>query len=79
MEQIEHKCIKCRSEYTDEQPDDYLCPSCNETRLAIAREVDAKMGSTVGQKPTGGWERIEMLKANGIKRNGMSFINAKDL
>lgn len=51
MKKYPHKCIKCKADYSDLDADDYLCESCNESRLAIAREVDKKVGSTVGQQP----------------------------
>lgn len=40
-----HKCIKCKTDYTDFDEDDYYCASCNEERKRIAAEVDAKMSS----------------------------------
>lgn len=40
---IPHKCIKCGTDYSDKEVDDYYCESCNEARKAIAREVDAKI------------------------------------
>ncbi len=49
--QYPHKCIKCKVDYSDSDIDDYLCENCNQARLVIAREVDAKVGSTVGQQP----------------------------
>lgn len=45
-----HKCIKCKTDYSDLDFEDYLCDDCNAARLAVAREIDAKF-NTVGQVP----------------------------
>lgn len=36
-------CIKCGDNYQSEDPDPYYCKSCNDARLALAEEVDAKI------------------------------------
>lgn len=42
-----HLCIKpgCANTYEDEDPDRYYCPTCNEARLIIAKQVDAQFGA----------------------------------
>ena len=40
-----HPCIKCSTEYQDEDPDAYYCTACNEERKKIAAEIDKKMGN----------------------------------
>jgi hypothetical protein len=48
-----HHCIKpgCTNQYNSEEPDAYYCPSCDKVRLAIAKQVDAKI-ATRPRKPT---------------------------
>jgi len=36
-------CVKCKVEYKDKEPDDYYCSPCNEARLEIAKQINAKM------------------------------------
>jgi len=76
-----HKCIKCKTDYESLDEDAYLCDSCNEERLAMAREIDAKVGSTVGQQPNGMATRYEAMRRSGQLKviNGIPMINAKDL
>lgn len=39
-----HQCIKpgCDNTYEDEEVDAYYCASCQEEKLAIAKEIDRK-------------------------------------
>lgn len=48
---FKHACIKCKSPYQDSEPDAYYCPLCNEERLRIAKEVDAKRSSIPHKSP----------------------------
>ena len=43
--QYEHQCIKptCSTTYKDTDPDAYYCSPCNEFKVKIAKEVDAKL------------------------------------
>lgn len=52
-------CIKCSAQYRDSDPDPYWCESCNAERKALAREIDRKVGSTVGQRPTSGFQSLD--------------------
>lgn len=73
-------CIKCKKPYESEENDPYLCDECDAKRLQLAKEIDAKVGSTVGQRPNNAWERIQAIKqATGKSVKGMTFINLKDL
>lgn len=56
MEIFTHKCTKCSLEYQDTEPEPYYCEVCNKERLAVAKEVDARLGSTVGQQPGGEYQ-----------------------
>jgi len=38
-----HNCIKCGSQYQDEDVEAYYCPPCIEAKNKIAEEVDKKM------------------------------------
>ena len=46
-----HSCIKCSSEYEDNQVDAYYCPSCVKSKAVIAAEIDAKL-SKIPRKET---------------------------
>lgn len=52
-------CLKCNADYRDNDPDPYWCESCNAERKALAREIDRKVGSTVGQRPTSGFQNLD--------------------
>lgn len=52
-------CVKCNTEYRDNDPDPYWCESCNAERKALAKEIDRKVGSTVGQSPTSGFQSLD--------------------
>lgn len=39
---MKHTCIMCKSEYHDEDVDDYYCPTCLEKKKKLAAEIDAK-------------------------------------
>lgn len=43
MQEFSHKCIKCKIDYKDGDQDDYYCTTCNNERLRIAKEIDAKI------------------------------------
>lgn len=87
MKTYTHSCIKCLKQYSDNEIDAYYCNECNNARLQIAREIDKKVGSTVGQKPTG----ISALEADMKLKGGFSettqdginnsrlFINVRDI
>jgi uncharacterized Zn ribbon protein len=38
-----HSCLKCKTQYTDDEVDAYYCSSCNEERKRIANEIDMKL------------------------------------
>ncbi len=60
--EFEKNCLKCNALYRDFDPDPYWCEVCNAERKAIAREIDKKVGSTVGQRPNSGFQSLD---ANG--------------
>ena len=66
-------CIKCKTQYDEIEDDPYYCPSCLEEKKLIAAQIDAKLGSTVGQKPSGLLQQYDSL----TKIRG--FVKAKDL
>ncbi len=71
-----HKCIRCKSEYKSRDEDAYLCNDCNATRLAVAREVDAKH-NTVGQIPNSDWTNLERTGSIDMGNGSKIFIMAK--
>ncbi len=52
-------CIKCGTKYQSKDDDPYFCPSCLSARKVLEREIDAKVGSTVGQVPNSDWQKLE--------------------
>ncbi len=73
----EHKCIKCKANYSDLDIEDYLCTECNASRLLIAKEIDAKF-NTVGQKPSSDLTTyMNALGANGGKFPSISQMGIK--
>jgi len=72
---ITHKCIKCQTEYKDNDPDDYYCKSCEEIKNKIAKEVDKKMAGKVSKNIKSDLQIFDELR----KSRGSKFINIKDL
>lgn len=74
MKTFIHKCIKCATEYSDEDVDPYLCADCNEKRLVIAKEIDAKIAlQGKREQPVSDFQRYNELT------KGKGFANIKDL
>jgi predicted nucleic acid-binding Zn-ribbon protein len=81
---ISHNCIKCGQVYEDKDVDAYYCEACKKEKAILAKAIDAKVGSTVGQEPKSEFKALEALaRAKGGFRgndtNGGMFINVKDL
>lgn len=73
METFSHQCIKCSETYTDTDPEVYYCPTCNEQRKAIAKEVDAKLKMRPKKPVESAIAQYDRL------RNARGFVNIKDL
>lgn len=71
-----HKCIRCKTEYQSETDDAYLCNDCNTNRMAIAREIDAKI-KTVGQVPNGDWTLLDKTGTMDMGNGSKIFVMAK--
>ena len=67
-----HSCIKpaCVARYESEDPEPYYCPSCNEQRLVIAKEIDAKMAGRPKKEVRGIFSQKDF-----VGKNGRSFFN----
>lgn len=73
---IEHTCIKCKEKYSDEDNDDYYCPTCNELKKQIAKEVDAKMATRVSKRKV----KSDLQVYDEIRQaRGSRFVNINDL
>lgn len=70
-----YNCIKCGTEYQSKDNEAYLCDACNEIRLAIAKEIDAKFvpSKIIGKSNLQVFE--ELARTKGVR----GFVNAKDL
>jgi hypothetical protein len=58
-----HTCIKpgCENTYQDSDPDAYYCPSCQEQKKVLARQIDKQYGSTIGQQPSGPLQEFDAV------------------
>lgn len=76
MSLFSHNCIKCQEVYEDTDPDPYYCRTCNEQRILIAKEVDAKHATRISKKPAMSDLQMydEIRKARGVQ-----FVNIKDM
>lgn len=83
MSQYTHKCVKCSIPYTDIDPDAYYCIPCNEERLRIAAEVDAKLATQPKKEVTSDFQIAQKLGktiASANKYGGeATFVKAGDL
>lgn len=68
-------CVKCKVEYKDKEPDDYYCPPCNEARLEIAKQVNAKIQNRPKKNTMSGLQQYDQIR----KARGVNFVNIKDL
>lgn len=79
-----HICIKCKTSYTSNDEDAYLCETCLVEKEAIAKTID-KTHSTVGQIPSGIYTEMEQIarEKGGYfedgKGNSRVFVNVRDL
>lgn len=80
-ETFTHKCIKCGEQYSSDEPDPYYCIACNEQRLVIAKEVEAKLArkGPVEKTPSDLEMFDAIAKQKGGVRGGATFVNVKDL
>lgn len=74
-------CIKCGIEYEEEDFEAYLCPFCNEVRLRIAKEVDAKIASRPKKQVKSDFGIAQTLgKTINSQAGGQAtFVKASDL
>ena len=78
-------CIKCGSKYESSDDEAYLCEKCKDARQVLAKQIDAKIGSTVGQQPSGLQALEDKVRAKGgfaqsaDGKMSKLFINVRDL
>lgn len=70
-----HSCIKCGTQYTDNDPDAYLCTTCNEARKAIAAQVD----KSLAMRPKRQSKSLLQQYNEAPKVRGFMVLNAADL
>ena len=74
-----HLC-PCGTNYTDTDPDIYLCDSCKEQRKAIAKSIDAKLVGKVAKNIKSDYQLYEEMRKNSaIQRGGIKFVDARNL
>lgn len=75
-------CIKpnCGNVYITEESEAYYCEKCLEEKEKIAKEVDKKMAGRVNTPIKTDLQNYEeLLGSNGIRKGGITVVNAKDL
>jgi len=65
-----HSCIKCKAQYSSSDPDAYYCEVCNEERLRIAKEIDAKVQARPQKETVSALEAYD----NAPKFNGFMIV-----
>lgn len=70
-----HKCIKCSEEYMDDDVDAYLCETCNNIRIQVAKEVDAKASLIQRVEVKSDLQMYDELR----KANGGKFPSIKQM
>lgn len=76
MEIYTHSCIKCKTQYSDEEQDAYYCPTCEVEKKRIASEVDKRIGANPVRETVSDLERYNQLaKARGVR----GFVRASDI
>lgn len=75
---LKHNCIKCGVAYEDEDEDAYLCSVCKTEKQSLAKQIDARIGTTIGQQPKSELNMFnEIAHSKGGKNN--NFVNVRDL
>ncbi len=85
---MEFNCIKCKTKYSRDEEEAYLCDSCLEEKNLIAKDIDKRF-STVGQIPSGMGSEMERIArekggySEGIDSQGNKvsrvFVNVRDI
>ncbi len=69
---MQHKCIKCSVDYSDNEPENYYCSSCLVEKKRIAAEIDAKLDSVPKKAVLSDWQIYQ--QANKIH----GFVDARN-
>lgn len=64
-------CVKCKEPYQSSDPDPYYCPSCEEQKKRIAKEIDAKLSKVPRKETKSDWQIYQ--EANKIH----GFVDAR--
>lgn len=65
------QCIKCKMAYDSDDIEPYYCPTCNEQRIQIAKEIDSKIIPSKRKRQSD----LQMYDELG----GGKYVNIKDL
>ena len=81
MPMYSHPCVKCGTAYQDSDPDAYYCPRCNESRKAIAAEIDAKRPKNPTPQPMSDLQHFESVAKTLKSASGglATFARASDI
>lgn len=74
-----HSCVKCAAQYQDTDPDPYYCDPCKAERVAIAKEIDRKLGSRSSKPVMSDLQAFDASSKQYTSPNGrtISFIKVK--
>jgi uncharacterized Zn ribbon protein len=70
-----HACIKCSTEYSDNDFDAYYCAKCLKEHKAKAEEIQNKINARPRKQVKSDFQRYEEL----VKLRGSKFININEM
>lgn len=66
-----HSCIKCGTQYQDEETDAYYCETCLVEKRRIASEIDAKLASRPKKEYK---SAMQLYDEQAVSVRGMKFL-----
>lgn len=76
MQTYTHSCIKCKTQYSDEEQDAYYCPTCVVEKKRIADAIDKRIAANPSRETVSDLERYNQLaKTRGVR----GFVRASDI
>ena len=75
MQTYNHKCIKCATDYSDDDIDAYYCTSCLDERKKMYKQMDARHAEALKSQPKSDYQLFDELS----KLHKSNYINAKEL
>ena len=60
----ELNCIKCKTRYSTDDPDPYLCETCKIEKNKIAEQIDKKLAGKISRSAKSQLKQLEELSQN---------------